>query len=86
MKKYIGVVKIINEGMYGVSYVYKAKFSDDLDYLYLWFEMYKNSEHIILENDIEKENFYKSLEDLTAVTETEEEQNMKIYKKFMKND
>lgn len=88
MKKYMGLVKIVHEGMYGTSFEYKTKFSDDLEYLNLWFELYPNREHVVLNNSAELENIYKTLEDLTAVTEDEkknEENAKKLYKKFMED-
>ena len=89
MKKYIGIVKAINEGMSGVSYKLITKFSNDLEYISLWFELYPNSEHIILNNTKELEDFFFPFEDMIAVNEEdkkEEEKRRVLYKNFMEKD
>lgn len=86
MKKYLGLIKIYEEHMAGTGVKLLSKTYDDVNLINLWFNMYPNQEHIILENNEKLDSMFETFEDMTPVTEEEKEsmnQANKLYKKIM---
>jgi hypothetical protein len=73
MEKYLGIVKLVVEGMNGVSYKLLTKSYDDPNLLKDWFSLYPYSERIILLNNKELESMFSSFKDLTPVSQMEKE-------------
>lgn len=73
MKKYLGIVKIFDEGMSGLHITILSRTYDDLDLLNEWINLYPNSEHIILNNTIELDSMFEIFRDMTPITKEEKE-------------
>lgn len=71
MKKYIGVVKVIHEFMAGCRIEIKSRYYDDKALIEKWFELYPDSEKILLENNSELNEFFEIFEDFTPITPEE---------------
>lgn len=72
MKKYIGILTVTNEYVYGLETKILTKTYDDKDLLEKWFLLYPDSPHIILENNEILDFIFKVFEDcLTPITEEE---------------
>lgn len=88
MKKYLGIIKIYDDYMIGTNVRILSKTYNDIELLNLWFDIYPNYEHIILENTEELNSMFKTFEDRTPVT-IEEKQEMKeaivLYKKLTRD-
>ena len=86
MKKYLGIVKIYDEHMGGVDIIIKSKTYDDETLINEWFNMYPNSEHVMLQNTQELDSMFEIFRDMTPITE-EEKQSMEkvkvLYKRLM---
>ena len=88
MKKYLGIVKIYEEHMSKTNIKILSKTYNDVNLLNLWFNIYPNSEHIILENTEELNSMFKIFKDMTPITNEEKEEMTKakvLYKKLMKD-
>lgn len=86
MKRYIGMVKKVKQGMSGVQIKILVRFSDSESYLREWTGLYNNSESFILENNEELEKFFRDFEDFAPVTEEERKYALKLYEELMKDD
>ena len=86
MKKYLGIVKIYDEHMGGVNIIIKSKTYYDETLINEWFNMYPNSEHVMLQNTQELDSMFEIFRDMTPITE-EEKQSMEkakvLYKRLM---
>ena len=85
MEKYLGIVKVVSESMIGVDIKILTKFSDDKSYIEKWFELYPDSEKIILQNNYELKSFFGDLEDFSPVTESERKEARRAYEQFKKD-
>ena len=83
MRKYIGIIKIVDEYMTGISIKIKTRFSDDISYLQKWFELYPGSDMMVLENTTELEDFFEIFEDHRPVTQEEWDYAEECYHKLM---
>lgn len=86
MKKYLGLIKICEENMSGTNIRILSKTYDKIKFLNMWFNIYPNSEHIILDNTEELDSIFSSFEDMTPITIEEKEEMEKgksMYKKLM---
>lgn len=87
IKKYIGIVKNYHDCMSGCRMELLSKFYDDHATFQQWFNLYPESEHIILENTEELYNMFSIFEDRRhPITEEEKqdiEEGKKLYKKLM---
>ena len=87
IKKYIGIVKNYHGCMSGCRIELLSKFYDDHATFQQWFNLYPESEHIILENTEELYNMFFIFEDRRHPITEEEKQNIeggkKLYKKLM---
>ena len=89
MKKYLGIVKIYNESMSGVNIIIKSKTYDDEVLINKWFNLYPNSEHIMLQNTEELDSMFEIFKDMTPITEDEKQSMEKVkvlYKRLMSED
>ena len=89
MKKYLGIVKIYNEYMSGVNIIIKSRTYDDKKLINEWFNLYPNSEHLILENTKELDSMFEIFRDMTPITEEEKqsmEQTKVLHKRLMSDD
>jgi hypothetical protein len=59
MKRYLGLVRVLDEHMAGVTVKLLSMFSDDKETLLKWFKLYKGAETIILDNTRELESFFE---------------------------
>ena len=89
MKKYLGIVKIHDEYMSGVNIIIKSRTYDDETLINEWFNLYPNSEHVMLQNTQELDSMFEIFRDRTPITE-EEKQSMEkvkvLYKRLMSED
>lgn len=89
MKKYLGIVKIYDEHMGGVNIIIKSKTYDDATLINEWYNLYPNSEHVMLQNTQELDSMFEIFRDMTPITE-EEKQSMEqakvLYKRLMSED
>ena len=85
MEKYLGITKIMSESMIGINIKILTRFSDDKAYLERWFELYPDSEKIILKNNRELKIFFEDFEDFFPVTEREREETHIAYEEFKKD-
>lgn len=87
IKKYIGIVKNYHDCMSKCRIELLSKFYDDHATFQQWFNLYPESEHIILENTEELYNMFSIFEDRRHPITEEEKQNIeegkKLYKKLM---
>ena len=67
MKKYLGIVKKENNSV-TKSLKVLTRFSDDKSYLERWFKSFSGSEHIILDNNEELQDFFRDFEDYSLVS------------------
>ena len=89
MKKYIGIVKIYNENMSGLNIKILSKTYDDTKSIKEWFNLYPNSEHIMLLNTKELDSMFEIFRDMTPITEEEKQLQEKakvLYKKLISED
>lgn len=86
MKRYLGIVKIYDEYMGGVNIIIKSRTYDDETLINEWFNLYPNSEHVILQNTQELDSMFEIFRDMTSITE-EEKQSMEktrvLYKRLI---
>ena len=73
MDKYMGIVKIYEENTSGVNVKILSKTYNNEELLRLWFDLYPNSEHIILENNEELDSMFKIFKDVIPITDEEKE-------------
>lgn len=88
MKKYLGIIKIYDDYMSGTNVKLITKTYDEIDTLNIWFNMYPESEHILLENTNELDAMFEIFKDMTPITKEEQEELKKariLYKKLMKD-
>ena len=88
MKKYLGVIKIYTDYMGGADVKIISKTCNNTKILNTWFEMYPDSEHVLLENTKELDSMFKFFEDPTPITIKEQKNAVKakkLYKKLMKD-
>jgi len=88
MKKYLGIIKIYDDYMSGTNVKLITKTYDEIDTLNIWFNMYPESEHILLENTNELDTMFEIFKDMTPITKEEQEELKKariLYKKLMKD-
>ncbi len=86
MKKYLGIVKIYDEHMGGVNIIIKSKTYDDETLINEWFNLYPNSEHVMLQNTQELDSMFEIFRDMTPITEDEKQSMEKVkvlYKRLM---
>ena len=74
MKKYLGIVKIYDEFMSGVNIIIKSRTYDDEALINEWFNLYPNSEHIMLHNTKDLDSMFEIFRDMTPITEEEKKQ------------
>lgn len=89
MKKYLGIIKIYENYMSGTNVRILTKTYDDKDLFKLWFEMYPNSEHIILDNTEELNSMFEIFKDMAPITNEEKvamQKAKKLYKKLMRDE
>lgn len=89
MKKYLGLVKIYNEGMSGVTIKILSKTYDDIDTMNKWFNLYPNSEHVLLMNTNELDLMFEDFRDRTPITDEEKEfikKGKQLLKRLMADD
>ena len=89
MKKYLGIVKIHDEYMSGVNIIIKSRTYDDETLINEWFNLYPNSEHVMLQNTQELDSMFEIFFFFFPITE-EEKQSMEkvkvLYKRLMSED
>lgn len=88
MKKYIGIVRLDRYCMAGLNCVIKVKTYDNLDDMNKWFEINKNSNHVLLENTEDLERLFNLFYDNTPVSEEEiieHDKAKRLYKKLMED-
>lgn len=89
MKKYLGIVKIYDEYMSGLNIIIKSRTYDDESLINEWFNLYPNSEHVMLNNTKELDSMFEIFRDMTPITEEEKESMGKaktLYKDLMSKD
>ena len=77
MKKYVGVVQVVHEFMAGCRIEIKSRYYDDKALIDKWFELYPDSEKILLENNPSINEFFEIFEDFTPITPEEWEEHKK---------
>ena len=80
MKKYVGVVQVVHEFMAGCRIDIKSRYYDDKALIDKWFELYPDSEKILLENNPSINEFFEIFEDFTPITEEEKKEMEKVEK------
>ena len=89
MKNYLGIVKIYDESISGVNIIIKSKTYDDEKLIKEWFNLYPDSEHVILQNTKELDSMFEIFKDMTPITD-EEKKSMKkakiLYRRLMSED
>ena len=89
MKKYLGIVKIYDEFMSGVNIIIKSRTYDDEALINEWFNLYPDSEHIMLDNTKDLDSMFEIFRDMTPITE-EEKKSMErakvLYKRLMSKE
>ena len=85
MKKYLGIVKTVREGMFGVAIQIKTRFSDDKEYLNAWIALYPGCENMLMDNSAEFNTFFEDFVDSIPVTPEEEKESRELFNEFMKN-
>ncbi len=89
MKKYLGIVKIYDEYMSGINIRIKSRTYDDETLINEWFNLYPNSEHVMLQNTQELDSMFEIFRDMTPITD-EEKQSMEqakvLYRRLMSED
>ncbi len=89
MKKYLGIVKIYDENMGGINIIIKSRTYDDETLINEWFNLYPNSEHVMLQNTQELDSMFEVFRDMTPMND-EEKQSMEqakvLYKRLMSED
>ena len=84
MNKYLGIVKLYDDGMSGTSVRILSKTYNDLHSLKKWLSLYPNSEYVVLNNTQKLDSMFEIFRDMTPITE-EEKQEMENTKTFLKN-
>ena len=86
MKKYLGLVKIYDEYMSGINIIIKSRTYDDEKLINEWFNLYPNSEHVMLQNTQELDSMFEIFRDMTPIID-EEKQSMEqakvLYRRLM---
>lgn len=89
MKKYLGIVKIYDEYMNGINIIIKSRTYDDETLINEWFNLYPNSEHVMLQNTQELDSMFEIFRDMNPITD-EEKQSMEqakvLYRRLMSED
>ena len=85
IKKYIGIVKNYHENMVWCRIELLSKFYNDCNTFQEWFNLYPESEHIILENTEELYNMFSIFEDRRHPITEEKKQNIEEGKKCIKS-
>ena len=89
MKKYLGIVKIYDEYMSGVNIIIKSRTYDDEALINEWFNLYPNSEHVMLHNTKDLDSMFGIFRDMTPITEEEKktmERAKVLYKRLMSKE
>ena len=89
MKKYLGIVKIYDECMSGANIIIKSRTYDDETLINEWFNLYPNSEHVMLQNTQELDSMFEIFRDMTPITDEEKqlmEQAKVLYRRLMSED
>ena len=89
MKKYLGIVKIYDEYMSGVNIIIKSRTYDDEALINEWFNLYPNSEHIMLRNTKDLDSMFEIFRDMTPITEEEKQAMEKVkvlYKRLISEE
>ena len=87
-KKYLGIIKIYKDYMSGTQIKMLSKTYDDPNLLNIWFNMYPNSEHLLIENTQELNEMFEPFKDMTPITEEEQKsmENAKLLYEELMND
>lgn len=84
MDKYLGIVKLYDDGMSGTSVRILSKTYNDLHSLQNWLSLYPNSEYVVLNNTQKLDSMFEIFRDMTPITE-EEKNEMENAKTLLKN-
>lgn len=84
MDKYLGIVKLYDDGMSGTSVRILSKTYNDLHSLKKWLSLYPNSEYVVLNNTQKLDSMFEIFRDMTPITE-EEKNEMENAKTLLKN-
>ncbi len=82
MKKFLGIVKLYNESMNGTNIKILSKTYDEIELINKWFDLYPDSEHVILNNTQELNSMFEIFKDMTPITQ-EEKDSIKSAKKLL---
>lgn len=82
MKRFLGIVKLYNESMNGTNIKLLSKTYDEIELINKWFDLYPDSEHVILNNTQELNSMFEIFEDMTPITQ-EEKDSIKSAKKLL---
>lgn len=82
MKRFLGIVKLYNESMNGTNIKLLSKTYDEIELINKWFDLYPDSEHVILNNTQELNSMFEIFEDITPITQ-EEKDSIKSAKKLL---
>lgn len=82
MKKFLGIVKLYNESMSGIDIKILSKTYDEIELINKWFDLYPDSEHVILNNTQELNSMFEIFKDMTPITQ-EEKDSIKSAKKLL---
>lgn len=84
MDKYLGIIKLYDDGMSGTSVKLLSKTYNDLHSLKKWLSLYPNSEYVVLNNTQKLDSMFEIFRDMTPITE-EEKQEMENTKMLLRN-
>lgn len=82
MKKFLGIVKLYDESMNGISIKILSRTYDEIELINKWFDLYPDSEHVILNNTQELNSMFEIFKDITPITQ-EEKDSIKSAKKLL---
>lgn len=82
MKKLLGIVKLYDESMNGINIKILSRTYDEVELINKWFDLYPDSEHVILNNTQELNSMFEIFKDMTPITQ-EEKDSIKSAKKML---
>lgn len=82
MKKFLGIVKLYDESMNGISIKILSRTYDEVELINKWFDLYPDAEHVILNNTQELNSMFEIFNDMTPITQ-EEKDSIKSAKKLL---
>lgn len=82
MKKLLGIVKLYDESMNGINIKILSRTYDEVELINKWFDLYPDSEHVILNNTQELNSMFEIFKDMTPITQ-EEKDSIKNAKKLL---